>query len=225
MKTIGIIGGFGPEATAMFYLQLVDRCRATRRGAQPHIIMRNVSVPANLEHDVLVLGKNVDQFVPLLVMAAKELEKSGADTIVLPCNTLHVHEQAIRSAITIPFVSVIDATAIFLQKNKIRRVGFLGSRVTVRENLFSRKAPHVSFISPDETLQRNIDRGLDHFVATQEGSKLAAALREAFVFLQKKKLRHILLACTDFHGLCPNLPGIRIHDTLDILVRASVDVL
>jgi aspartate racemase len=225
MKTLGIIGGFGPEATAQFYLQLVDACRARNNGQQPRVIMRNVGVPQELEHKALVLGEGLNEFIPLLIHAAKELERAEANMIVLPCNTLHVHEQAIREATSVPFISIIDATAKFLHLNKIRRIGFLGSRVTVKENLFAKKAPSVSFIPPDATLQRKIDRGLDRFVATQERKQLTAALQQAFIALRKRQVQHVLLACTDFHGLCLKLPGMHVHDTLDILVRATVGML
>lgn len=225
MKTIGIIGGFGPEATAQFYLRLVEASRAKNNGHQPHIIIRNVSVPNKLEHDVLILGKSLHTFIPLLTNAARALERDGADVIVLPCNTLHVHEGAIRKSVSVPFISIVKETVQFLKHNNISKIGFLGSRVTVKENLFQKTAPSISFHTVNNAVQKDIDKGLDLFVGTQNARFLRHALRDAFLFLQKERVQDILLACTDFHGLCPCASNMQIHDTLEILVQATVDML
>ncbi|MFZ5845368.1 MAG: aspartate/glutamate racemase family protein [Patescibacteria group bacterium] len=224
MKTIGIIGGFGPEATAKFYLELIQACRRAGLTHQPHVIVWNVPVPRKLERDALVHGNNLDQFVPLLTAAARGLEQAGANIVVLPCNTLHIHEEVIRSSVTVPFVSIITATAQFLRRRNMSRVGFLGSRITVRENLFKKKAKDITFITVAATLQQQIDKGLDQFVGDQNNILLKEALKKSFSFLTKKDVRDTLLACTDFHNLCPNLPNMRVHDTLDILVRATLDM-
>lgn len=225
MKTIGIIGGFGPEATAQFYLQLVDACRRVNHGTQPHIILRNVSVPSVMEHDALLHGGSIDKFIPFLTRAAKDLEKSGAELVVMPCNTLHIHEKRIRSAITVPFVSIIDASVARLQDVKVKRVGILGSRITVKQNIFRQKASDITFISVNAAIQTNVNAGLDRFVATNDNTVLKHALKRACVFLKQHDIHDILVACTDFHGLCPTIHGVRIHDTLDILVEATVNML
>jgi len=224
-KIIGIIGGFGPEATAQFYMKLVDAGRQANHGTQPNIVIRNASVPRKLEHALLINGNNLDQFIPLLTDAAKSLEQAGADSVTLPCNTLHVHEHALRASIRVPFISLIQSTVQFLEQRQISRVGILGSRVTIQENLFKKQAKNISFITVNDHIQRQIDKGLDAFVGKQESTLLFAALNKAFISLKKEHVHDVLLACTDFHGLCPNIPSIRIHDTLEILVQATINMI
>lgn len=208
MKIIGIIGGFGPEATAKFYRLLAAKTHA-------HIIVRHVAVPRKLVHDALVFGENMDAFLPLLVETARDLERNGADLVVLPCNTLHIHEAAIRQSIGIPFVSIVDATVGTLRKHNVRRAGLLGSRVTVQNNLFENHGIDVVTVKP--SIQRNIDRALDQFVSTQDNRHLREALNQAFKFLTRKGIKNILVACTDFSGICPIVSGIKLYDTLTIL--------
>lgn len=210
MKTIGVIGGFGPEATAQFYRLLATKTHA-------HIIVRHVAVPRKLVHDALVLGKNMDAFLPLLVETATDLERNGADLVVLPCNTLHIHEVAIRQSIGIPFVSIVDATVGTLRKRHVRRAGLLGSRVTVQNNLF--KNHSIDFVTVEPSIQRNIDRALDLFMSTQDNRLLREALTQAFKFLTRKDIKNVLVACTDFSGICPIVSGIKLYDTLTILVN------
>jgi len=224
MKTIGIIGGFGPEATAQFYLQLVDACRKNQHG-QPHIIVWNVPVPKNLEKDLLLHGKRLTAFIPLLTGAAINLEKAGADFIVLPCNTLHTVTPFIVTSVSIPFVNIIDATVKHLQNKRINSIGLLGTSVTAKHNLFKQKNPLINFILPSRSVQKIIDQSVHTLVATDNNKNLREALKSAMKDFQKTKIRDVLVACTDFHGLCPNIPDIRIHDTLDILVQATVNML
>lgn len=221
MKTIGVIGGFGPEATARFYLELVHALN-TLPNNQPHIIMRHCSVPGKLLEDTLLHGKNVEKFIPFLIQSAKKLEKAGADVVVLPCGTLHVLADAIQSSIHIPFVSIIDATVRELQKTGVKRVGLLGTSVTCRNNLFARKDPTIIFTIPEQSIQKKLDCGVHCFVTTGNDQQLKHALHYAVLSFQSKGIRDILIACTDFHGLYPKRNTITFHDVLDILINATV---
>lgn len=222
MKTIGVIGGFGPEATAQFYLELVKKCRLSDQATQPHIIVRNVAVPKKLESDALLRGKNLALFVPLLTRAAKELEANGADFIVLPCNTLHVLADTIKTSITIPFINIIDVSVKKLQRAKIRRIGILGTSVTCQHNLFVKNDPTITCIKPTHTAQHALDSAVHHFVKTGDPKLLQHVLAKVVFAFQQHGLRDVLVACTDFHGLCPKRQGVTLHDTLDILIEATV---
>jgi len=224
MKTIGIIGGFGPGATAVFYTALVDACRKNQHG-QPHIIVWNVPVPENLEKDLLLHGKRLTSFIPLLTDAAINLEKAGADFIVLPCNTLHAVAPFIIASVSIPFVNIIYATAKHLQNKRINSIGLLGTSVTAKHNLFKQKNPLIKFILPTHSVQQAIDMAVHTFVSTDNSNDLRENIKSAMKDFQKTKIRDVLVACTDFHGFCPDTPNIRIHDTLDILVQATVNML
>lgn len=224
MKKIGIIGGFGPWATAVFYTALVDACRKNQHG-QPHIIVWNVPVLEKLEKDLLLHGKRLTAFIPLLTGAAKNLENAGADFIVLPCNTLHTLSPSITACISIPFVSIIDATVKHLQNKHIKSVGLLGTSVTVKHNLFKQKNHFIKFILPSHSVQKVIDQSVHIFVTTGNNKNLRKVLKSATNEFQKLHIQDVLVACTDFHGFCPDTPNIRIHDTLDILVEATVNML
>ena len=224
-KIIGIIGGFGPEATAQFYMQLVNAGRQISHGTQPTVIVRNAPVPKKLEHALLINGDNLNGFIPLLTDAAKFLEKAGADCITLPCNTLHVHEDIIRASVHVPFISLIQSTTDFLKRQHFSRIGIVGSRVTIQENLFKKRTKNIEFINVKTHLQRNIDVGLDMFVENQKPQLLQKALNASFSFFAKNNVHDVLLACTDFHGLYPTVQDIRVHDTLEILVQETINMI
>ena len=51
------------------------------------------------------LDKNEEKILPFIIDSAKQLEKGGADFIVIPCNTVHVFIDEIRNSVKIPVLS------------------------------------------------------------------------------------------------------------------------
>lgn len=225
MKTVGVIGGFGPEATAKFYLELIEECRRWGLARQPRIFVWNAPVPEKLERDALLNGKNIEKFVPMLVSAAKGLEAAGANFVVLPCNTLHVIAGPIQASLTVPFVSIIDVSIKKLHEAGVQRVGLLGTSVTAQSGMFEAAGREIAFIKPTNHIQRKLNMTVHQFVTTRDPKQLHHALEMATRSFQAKGIRDVLIACTDFHGLCPDMPGIMFHDTLTNLVGITTKIL
>ncbi len=222
MKTIGIIGGFGPEATAQFYEALILASRKRGLSHQPHIIVWNVPVPKKFEDDLLLRGAGQQRFKPLLVDAARQLEEIGVDAVVLPCNTLHVFAHDIAKSIKIPFGNIVNVTLEALRKQKIQRVGLLGTSVTVNENIF---ASEIQCIPPPASMQKLLNKGFHERVVHGSSRIIKNAVKQSLRFFKRAGINDVLLASTDLHGDCPDTLKIRIHDTLDILVDATVNML
>lgn len=222
MKTIGVIGGFGPEATAKFYLEVIKQCRRSGLAHQPHIIVWNVPVPQRLEDEILLHGSGTEKIKPLLLEAARQLEKAGAELLVLPCNTLHVLTDVIRGAINIPFMSIIDITLDKLVKKRVQRVGLLGTSVTIQSDLF-RKHQRLIIEALPTQLQKNLNMSLHTFITTHDSTALRQTLKAATYHFRAAGVHDVVVACTDFHGLCPTLKSVTVHDTLINLAKAAVN--
>src|SRR5690348_16725768 len=89
MKTVGIIGGFGPETTAQFQLRIKDLCMQQASKNRPGILVWSPPVSLQTEADLILRNRGIQKFLPILLSAAKKLENAGCDFLVLPCNTLH----------------------------------------------------------------------------------------------------------------------------------------
>ena len=86
MKTIGIIGGMGPLSTVHLFERIVLRTKAQKD--QDHIrvlIDSNTNIP---DRTKAIISDGEDP-VRELVNSAKILENSGADFLIMPCNTAH----------------------------------------------------------------------------------------------------------------------------------------
>ena len=136
MKTLGIIGGLGPETTSKIYHLVIDSFRKNKKKKYPSIVIYNLPFPFTVENEAIVKGINSYKMLPYLINGAKILEKSGASFGILPCNTLHKYIKEIRRSVRIPFLSILDETALILKKHKIKDVGILATATTVRSKIY-----------------------------------------------------------------------------------------
>src|SRR3989344_3608045 len=102
MKSVGIIGGLGPETTSEFYLDVVFSCFKKDKTARPSIVIASVPLPYQIEEDLIMRSEGAERYIPFLITEAQRLEKSGMDFIVMPCNSLHVFIEQIRSSVKVP---------------------------------------------------------------------------------------------------------------------------
>lgn len=87
MKTIGIIGGIGPESTVDYYKRIIEALRSEGSLAAPEIIIFSVNLEEVLE---LVSRQEWNRLVFLLVAKIKALHRAGADFAVISANTPHI---------------------------------------------------------------------------------------------------------------------------------------
>ncbi len=107
-KIIGILGGMGPEATLDLFHKIIKLSPAVKD--QDHfriIIDNNPKIP---DRTAAILGKGEDP-LPALQETAQNLEKAGADFILIPCNTAHYFISEIQQSIKIPILNMIKETA------------------------------------------------------------------------------------------------------------------
>jgi aspartate racemase len=129
MKTIGLIGGASPISTAEYY-NIINQEINKRMGSHHSAKINMVSVDFN-EAVVAWQNGNWQKIKALMVNAAKTLEDSRADFIVICCNTLHRVAPDIESVVNIPLLHILNPVARDIKKLKLNKVGLLGSTYTM----------------------------------------------------------------------------------------------
>lgn len=225
MKTVGIIGGLGPEATAKFYLEIVSACSDLDEQSHPPILIYNVPLLLQLEKECIVKAKNEEKCLPFLIQAAKILEKGGADFLVMPCNSLHIFIEEIRKAVKIPVLSIVEETVKFLKKQNIKDVGILATSITINRGLYKLKLnDHViKEVVPDSQDQAKLGQIIYNLVIGHYTDTDKQALDKITDSLIRKGAESIILACTDLQLLTPQHPKIKIYDTMQILVNSTIN--
>lgn len=125
-KTVGVLGGLGPEATLDFYAKVLTLTPAQRDQDHLHLIIDSNPMVPNRNEAVAGTGPSPG---PLLSEMAAGLEKAGADFLVMVCNAAHAYRQDIEAGVSIPFVSLIEETceATLRRVPDLKKVGVLGS--------------------------------------------------------------------------------------------------
>ena len=224
MKTVGIIGGLGPETTSEFYLDLIFSCQKKDKTHRPAVIISSVPLPYQIEEDAISKNKGFERFIPFLVVEAKRLEKAGADFIVMPCNSLHVFIKEIRNAVKIPVLSIIEETVNFLKKNNLNKIGIVSTSATIKNKLYENafKENNLIYETPDDFQQEKLGKFILNLVMGQQNNKDREELIKIINDFEKKDVDCVVLACTDLQLLIPKHPNLKIFDTMKILADATV---
>jgi aspartate racemase len=224
MKTVGVIGGLGPETTANFYLEVVFSAFEKNKEARPPMLMWNVPLPYKVEEDFITQAMGEEKYIPYLIDAAKRLEQGGADFIVIPCNSVHVFIEEVRESVSIPVLSIIEETVEFLKGKQITDVGILATSATIRKQLYEGKLQEngITTHNPNDIDQSRMGDIINHLVHSQHTDNDKKELLQIIDTFSSNGVKTIILACTDLQLLVPQHEGVAIYDTMEILAQATV---
>jgi len=153
-KIIGILGGMGPEATADLFLKIIKSTPAEKD--QDHLRVIIDSNPIIPDRTAYLLGKGEDPR-PYLISTAKNVEKTGASFIAIPCNTAHYFYKDIQAAVSIPVLHIMKEVGKVLS-GKVHKVGLLASTGTVRTKLYDETLAEfgIETLVPREQEQKEV---------------------------------------------------------------------
>ena len=151
MKTIGLIGGMSWESTVTYY-QLINETIKEQCGGlhSAKILMYSVDFA---EIEECQANGEWEKSGEILANVAQNLEKAGADFIVICTNTMHKVLPQIQESINIPIIHIADATADELEKQKIKKVALLGTKYTMTQDFYKERilARGIEVMIPEET--------------------------------------------------------------------------
>jgi aspartate racemase len=132
---IGILGGLGPSATVDIFDKIVRNTPAGKD--QDHIKIIIDNDPTIPDRTAALRGRDENPCVAMLA-AAERLQASGADFIIVPCNTAHVFMDAVQRHIKIPVLSMIEETVTRVREDfpGVGKVGLLASSGTVESKVY-----------------------------------------------------------------------------------------
>ena len=134
MKTIGIVGGIGPESTIDYYRLLLARAPELGGSQSPRIVINSVDYWAMRR---LLDAKDDAGLADMLVREVEALQRAGAGVGIIAANTPHLVFDAVRPRVSLPLVSIVEATAEAAAAQRLKRPGLLGTRYTMQGRFFS----------------------------------------------------------------------------------------
>lgn len=224
MKSVGVIGGLGPETTSEFYLEVIFGCQKQNATRRPLVVISSVPLLFEIEKDLIASNTGKERYIPFLVNEAQRLEKSGVDFLVMPCNSLHVFIKEIRAAVKIPVLSIVEETISYLQQNNFSNVGLISTSATVKNNVYEDelRKNQITFETPSDLEKAKMDKIIQKLIEGRQLNADRAEIINTANNLAKSGVDCVALACTDLQLLLPSSTDVPIFDTMKILANATV---
>jgi aspartate racemase len=226
-KTIGIIGGTSWESTLLYY-KLINEAVRDRLGNlnSAKILLHSVNyepiVKLEQEGEWAEIGKQLGSI-------AKSLQDAGADLLILCCNTLHKVTPSIEAAIKIPFLHIADASGKELFRNKIDKIGLLGTKFTMEDGFYASRLENkfglevvVPHLSDRNLVDRIIYQELCQGKVLPESKKDMIRIIHA---LQHDGAEAVLLGCTELGMILKSEDAkIPVYDTTLMHAQEAVNM-
>jgi len=224
MKSVGIIGGLGPETTANFYLEVIFRCQQLNNNQRPSVVIGSVPLLFEIERDLIAHNTGIERYIPFLQNEARKLEKSGVNFLVMPCNSLHVFIEEIREAVSIPVLSIVEETIKYLNSKNIKKVGLISTSATIENKVYESKLSEngIEYVTPIDQQRSEIDAIIQRLVSGEHLDADRKFLIDTADSISENHVSHVALACTDLQLLNPESEKVEIFDTMKILADSTV---
>ena len=224
-RTIGILGGMGPEATVDFFREIVKLTPAETD--QDHIPVIVYSDPRVPERTQAILHGGEDPS-PYLIRAAVTLEKAGAEILAMPCNTAHFFLNKIRVEISVPILDMIEETygGVCACAAGARAVGLLATRGTIMSGVYSGTFSRhgMQILVPDEDDQARVQESIFHI----KSGKYDTARQDVFERIGARLIARgaacVILGCTEIPlGFRPDRVDYPVINATRCLAQAAVN--
>ncbi|MBL7075430.1 amino acid racemase [candidate division KSB1 bacterium] len=225
-KKIGILGGLSPESTIEYYRYI------TRKYYE---LFGDYNYP-----EIIIYGVNFQQFinwqregnwnniVERLVQATQAIHAAGADFGLIATNTMHIIFDKVQEKSPIPLISIIEATATAINKEKIETVGLLGTLHTMREQFYKEGLFRhgIKTIVPEPQEQEFINKVIyDELTRGRINQRSKQAYIEIINKLKAKGAEGIVLGCTEIPLLVQQIDcNIKLFNTTQIHAQNALNL-
>ena len=226
MKKLGILGGMGPESTILYYKEIVKKfSQKDPNGAFPSLSIETVNM-----YEMLGFCKSRKhrELTEYLLTGIYNLERSGADFIILASNTPHVVFEQLEERAHVPMLSIIDPTFQAIQREGYKKVAWLGTAFTMEQPFFRKKFidNEIQVSVPNEEEIKEIDqiiaRELEFGIVNPESkSRVDAAIQR---LIYEEDIEAVIMGCTELPLMYADgkLP-VPVFDTMQYHINGIVD--
>jgi aspartate racemase len=226
MKTVGIIGGVGPESTIDYYRSMIAVYRQeSPDGSSPSIVINSIDMRKAV---AMFEANDLSGVADYLVAEVGRLAGAGADFGLLSANTPHIVFDEVQRRSPIPLISIVQATCDAAKARGLKRLGLFGTRFTMQgrfyPELFSKEGIALSVPEPDEQdyIHEKYMGELVKGVFLPETREGLLAIVDRLV--EREKIDGVILGGTELPLILRDAEhrGIPFLDTTQIHVKAAV---
>ena len=205
LKTIGLIGGMSWESTVTYYKIINETVKEKLGGLHSaKCILYSVDFQ---EIEECQANGNWEKSGEILGEAAYNLEKAGADFIVICTNTMHKVVNQIKEKISIPILHIAEMTAEKILEKGLKNIALLGTKYTMEQDFYKSKLIEkgINVIIPDKNDIDIINEVIyDELCLGTINSDSKKKFLEIVDKLRSKGAEGIILGCTEIGLLIKN---------------------
>lgn len=197
-KIIGILGGMGPEATADLYMRIIRATKVQRDQNHRRVIIdSNAKIP---DRTAAIKGKGPSP-LPMLVETGLNLQRAGADFIIIPCNTAHHFHADLQKKLKVPVLHMIGLSAekTKMKHPEVTRAGLLASDGTLMSHLYQQSwgKQGIEIIEPGAETQRDVMKSIYQFIKRGDLESGRRLLYDASLELIEAGAEAVICGCTE----------------------------
>jgi aspartate racemase len=127
MKTVGIVGGLGPESTVDYYRRILEAWEREDPSTAPSIVIDSLDVRRALD----LVERDRPALTAYLLASLRRLAGAGVDFAAMTANTPHIVFDELAARSPVPLVSIVEVCAEEARRRQLRRLALLGTRFTM----------------------------------------------------------------------------------------------
>jgi aspartate racemase len=227
MKTLGVIGGVGPESTIDYYKNLIAMYRERKPdGHYPQFVINSIDLQKGID---FLEADNLAGMADFLVEEIQKLPKAGAEFGIIAANTPHIVFDEVKAKSPIPFISIVEAAADYAKSRGLKRLALFGTRYTMQADFYPKvfRRAGIELIVPEPKDQDYIHE--KYFAELVPGIFLPETRASLLAIVDRMKasagIEGVTLAGTELalilRGESHN--GVALLDTGKIHCQAAVD--
>lgn len=225
-KTVGILGGMGPEATWDLFGRIIKESPAEKDSDHLRVIIdSNPKIP---DRTKAILHQGTSP-IESLIQTAENLEKAGANFLLMPCMTAHYFYQKVQDALNIPLVNAFQLMRQTIESNfsDQAQILVLATSGSIQSGLYETYLNSDMLVFPGETIQEEEvmdiiygSRGVKAGYVDEHNIERTYRLMQRY---QQSGISACIAGCTEIGLLLKNQPSpLPVIDPLDLLAKEAV---
>ncbi|HUE40531.1 MAG TPA: amino acid racemase [Chthoniobacterales bacterium] len=229
MKTLGMIGGVGPESTIDYYKNIIAMYREQKPdGSYPQFVINSIDLQKGID---FLEANDLAGMTGFLLNEIDKLPPAGAEFGIIAANTPHIVFDDVRARSPIPFISIVEAACDYAKERGLKGLALFGTSYTMRADFYQKvfRQEGINLIVPEEQDQDYIHE--KYFAELVPGIFLPETRNRLLGIIDRMKekigIEGVVLAGTELSLILrgENHNGIALLDTGKIHCQAAVDVM
>lgn len=218
-KHIAILGGMGPQASALLQVKIVRALNDIGIEACENFpLISQISLPVK---DFISDPTGRFQNTQMVKHSLSALQFKKIDQLIVACNTAHLLVDEIEDFSRLPVISLPDSVIGQALDEGVEVLGLLASPTTIKTQLFENRAEgRLAIIKPTRIEQERLEIVIRRTIAGKNDNEDLVTILDLAEKLFERGAQKVALGCTELSVAAESVTDDRLIDSLDAATEA-----